>query len=196
MIQRQKQLIALISVMFIGQLLFPQYSKADTFNSTVPIKSGLEEVSLSIISVRNSPQPILFDGGVNVDMAQNGSQLAVSNNQTNASVTVSNGSERNDGTDDVAEMKAYVLGEAKRLGLNAREVELIVNCESRWDPKATHKNRNGSLDAGLWQINSIHKNLTMAEKMDYKIATKWALEKRLSDGNWSAWYCARKVGVM
>jgi len=196
MIQRQKQLIALISVMFIGQLLFPQYSKADTFNSTVPIKSGLEEVNLSIISVRNSPQPILFDGGVGVSMAQNESRIAVSDNKSNTSVTVSDGSEPIDEADDVTEMKAYVLGEAKKLGLNTREVELIVNCESRWDAKATHKNRNGSMDAGLWQINSIHKNLTMAEKMDYKVATKWALEKRLNDGNWSAWYCARRVGIM
>lgn len=94
------------------------------------------------------------------------------------------------------EIKAYVLNEAKKLGLNAREVEIIVNCESKWDSKAYNPmNSNGSNDAGLWQINSIHKNISFEDKMDYKAATKWALEKRIRDGSWSAWSCSRKLAV-
>lgn len=96
----------------------------------------------------------------------------------------------------VQEVKDYVLNEIKKAGLNARQADAIVTCESRWDYKAVNnKNRNGSNDKGLWQINSIHKNITDAEKLDYKASTKWAITKRLADGNWSAWSCSRRIAV-
>ena len=95
----------------------------------------------------------------------------------------------------IDQIKGYVLAEAKKAGLNTREVSSIVNCESRWDDQAYNKNYNGSIDLGLWQINSIHKDISSADKLDYKAATKWAIAKRLSDGNWSAWSCShpRKI---
>lgn len=93
------------------------------------------------------------------------------------------------------QIKDYVRAEAKKAGLNSREVEAIINCESRWVTDAKGVNRNGSYDLGLWQINSIHKNISDAEKLDYKSATKWAITKRLRDGNWSAWYCARRLAI-
>lgn len=34
----------------------------------------------------------------------------------------------------------------------------IARAESSWNPNATHRNSNGSIDQGLFQINSIHKN--------------------------------------
>lgn len=92
------------------------------------------------------------------------------------------------------EIKAYVLNEAKKLGLSTVEVNIIVSCESKWDPNAYNdKNTNGSTDSGLWQINSIHTSISDADKMDYKASTKWALAKRLRDGSWSAWSCSRKL---
>lgn len=91
------------------------------------------------------------------------------------------------------EMKAWVFEEIKKAGLSTKEADIIISCESRWQADAIGVNRNGSYDAGLWQINSIHKNITNAEKIDYKTATKWAIEKRLKDGNWGAWSCARKL---
>lgn len=91
------------------------------------------------------------------------------------------------------EMKLWVLNEIKKAGLNIKEAEIIINCESRWKPDAIGVNKNGSYDVGLWQINSIHKNITNAGKMDYKEATKWAIDKRLRDGSWRAWSCARKL---
>lgn len=91
------------------------------------------------------------------------------------------------------EIKDYVLGEIKKAGLNIREAEALIYCESKWDPKAYNgKNSNGTNDKGLWQINSIHKDISDADKFDYKASTKWAIAKRLSDGNWSAWSCANK----
>jgi len=93
------------------------------------------------------------------------------------------------------QIKNYVRAESQKAGLNSREVEAIINCESRWITDAKGVNKNGSYDLGLWQINSIHKNITDAEKLDYKSATKWAIAKRLRDGNWSAWYCARRIAI-
>jgi len=93
------------------------------------------------------------------------------------------------------EMRAWVLSEIEKAGLNPKEADNIINCESRWNDKAVNYNRNGSNDKGLWQINSIHKEISDAEKLDYKSATKWAIKKRLDDGNWSAWYCAKILAI-
>ncbi|MFA5124646.1 MAG: transglycosylase SLT domain-containing protein [Patescibacteria group bacterium] len=94
------------------------------------------------------------------------------------------------------QVKEYVLNEAKKAGLNTREVAAIVNCESRWDYKVVSKpNYNGTKDMGLWQINSIHKNISDTDKLDFKAATKWAIAKRLDDGSWSAWSCARILAI-
>ncbi len=94
------------------------------------------------------------------------------------------------------EIKEYVLNEVKRAGLNPYEAERIIHCESTWNPEAKNINRNGSNDLGLWQINSIHrKNISDAERLDYKASTKWAIEKRLRDGSWSAWVCAKKLAI-
>lgn len=34
----------------------------------------------------------------------------------------------------------------------------IIKCESNWDEDALHVNKNGSVDYGLFQINSVHKS--------------------------------------
>ena len=44
-------------------------------------------------------------------------------------------------------------------------------------------------------INSIHKDISNIDKLDYIKSTKWAIEKRLSDGNFCAWVCAKKLGI-
>lgn len=67
----------------------------------------------------------------------------------------------------------------------------IVSCESNWREDIGIIEPNNTISYGLWQINSIHKDITNANKLDYKEATKWAIEKRKEDGNWSAWTCGR-----
>jgi hypothetical protein len=89
----------------------------------------------------------------------------------------------------------WVLNEIRKAGLNDKEAWAIINCESRWRTDAVGVNTNGSYDLGIWQINSIHKNITNADKMDYQKATEWAINKRLNDGNWSAWVCSRKLNI-
>lgn len=90
-------------------------------------------------------------------------------------------------------MKDWVLKQVAEAGLNPVEAEIIINCESRWESDAIGVNYNHTADLGLWQINSIHKDISNADKLDYKKATEWAIEKRLKDGHWKAWACARKL---
>lgn len=90
-------------------------------------------------------------------------------------------------------MQEWVLQQVAEAGLNPDEAEIIITCESRWDPDAMGVNYNRTADLGLWQINSIHKDISNSDKLDYKKATDWAIEKRLKDGHWRAWACARKL---
>lgn len=90
-------------------------------------------------------------------------------------------------------MKEWVLNRVKQAGLNPEEANIIINCESRWNPDAMGINNNRSADLGLWQINSIHKDISNVDKLDYKKATDWAIDKRLKDGHWLAWSCSRKI---
>jgi hypothetical protein len=86
-------------------------------------------------------------------------------------------------------IKDYVKQEVEKAGLNWNEVECLVAHESGWDNWKYNINNNGTTDMGLWQINSIHKaNVSVECRWDYKCSTKWAIEKRLHDGNWNAWY--------
>ena len=70
----------------------------------------------------------------------------------------------------------------------------IIQCESGWNPDAVNtKNKNGSYDMGLLQINSIHKNISNADKLNYKKAIDWAIAKVKKDGGFGAWSCNRLV---
>ena len=89
-------------------------------------------------------------------------------------------------------MKNEVMALIEEAGLNTYEAYMIIQCESHWNPDAINTaNTNGTFDSGLWQINSIHKDISNLHKFDYIKSTKWAIEKRLNDGNWEAWTCSR-----
>lgn len=91
-------------------------------------------------------------------------------------------------------MQEWVMSRVREAGLNEYEAWAIINCESKWNPNAMNtKNRDGSYDMGLFQINSVHKDISNANKLDYKKATEWAIKKRLHDGNWSAWACSSRI---
>lgn len=91
-------------------------------------------------------------------------------------------------------MREWVLNEVQKAGLDSNYVEKLIQCESGWNNWAYGINTNGTTDFGLWQINSIHKKtISVESRWDYKIATKWAIDKRLRDGNWNAWVCSRKI---
>ena len=73
----------------------------------------------------------------------------------------------------------------------------IIQCESGWRDDIVIIEPNGSISLGLWQINTVHNNekskhyISNVDKLDYKLATQWTITKRISDGNWSAWSCAK-----
>ena len=91
-------------------------------------------------------------------------------------------------------VREYVLNEVKKAGLDPKKAEMIIQCESGWEIWQDQVNNNGSIDRGLWQINSIH-NFGVENSYNYKKATDWAIQKRLHDGNWSAWTCAKKLNL-
>jgi len=93
-------------------------------------------------------------------------------------------------------MKNEVMALIQEAGLNMYEAYMIIQCESHWNPDAINtKNTNGSYDSGLWQINSIHKDISNLHKFDYIKSTKWAITKRLHDGNWNSWVCSGRLGI-
>lgn len=65
----------------------------------------------------------------------------------------------------------------------------IANCESKFDERAEHWNTNGTVDRGIYQINSIHRYA------DYELFGAYnniLIAKRMFVKNghsWSAWSC-------
>lgn len=69
----------------------------------------------------------------------------------------------------------------------------IAKCESTLNPKAVHRNKNGSTDYGLFQINSVHgippeelydvdKNIAYAKALYDREGTRpWVCRKVVSD---------------
>jgi len=96
-------------------------------------------------------------------------------------------------------IEEYVFEEVKReLGLSeAIKAVSIIQCESKWKPDIVIIEPNETISLGLWQINTVHNKksspnyISNIDKLDYKKATLWAIQKRKNDGNWSSWSCAR-----
>lgn len=80
-------------------------------------------------------------------------------------------------------------------GDKADQAIAIAKCESGLRPEAYNgKNSNGSNDSGLFQINSVH-GVSKRFLQDPLINTLIAKEIYDGRGNWSAWVCARKLGI-
>lgn len=90
-------------------------------------------------------------------------------------------------------MRSWVLSEVEKHGINPAEADCIIQAESSWNPKATGVNNNGSNDAGLWQINSIH-GLSDIDRYDYKASTHWAINHYKKRG-WQPWFGRLKCNI-
>lgn len=96
-------------------------------------------------------------------------------------------------------IEEYVFEEVKReLGLNEaiKAVSMIGGCENpEWKPDICIIEPNNSISCGIWMINTVHNRkdssnyISNADKLDYKKATEWAIQKRIKDGSWEAWSC-------
>ena len=85
---------------------------------------------------------------------------------------------------------AYIV---EKFGDDAADAITIINkCENHnFNPKATNYNRNGTVDRGVFQINSIHGG---EELYDWKKNVDKAYEIFQRRG-WTAWSCSHVVGV-
>lgn len=100
-----------------------------------------------------------------------------------------------------------ILKMVEDAGLSTYEAAVIINGESAWNDCSGKKiaafniNTNGTIDVGYWRINSIHMRptakhyISLQDACDPIKSTQWAIEKRKSDGNWSAWVAAKKAGI-
>ena len=71
----------------------------------------------------------------------------------------------------------------------------IVFAESSFNPRAIHKNKDGSLDRGIWQINSRwHPEVSADCAFSIECSTGHAY-KLYTHSGWNSWYGARKIGL-
>ena len=101
---------------------------------------------------------------------------------------------------DEPKMIDWVLSEIEKAGIDKSEALMIIQCESRQNPSAYNINQHAdgktSLDAGLWQINLYYnKDITLAQALDYKQATKKAIEIYKQTNSWKRWSCAKILGL-
>jgi hypothetical protein len=90
-----------------------------------------------------------------------------------------------------------VKAEIRRVfGNRANDAIKIFTCESGLNPKAFNgKNTNGSWDAGIAQVNSIH---GVSKAMLFDVETNIAVAKVIYERaghSFSPWVCAHKLGI-
>ena len=80
-------------------------------------------------------------------------------------------------------------------GPAAAHARRIVACESSWNPGAKHRNRNGTTDYGLFQLNDggtlQSLGLTRAEALD-PVANVRAAHRLYLRRGWKPWACSRR----
>ena len=77
---------------------------------------------------------------------------------------------------------------------SADAITIINKCENHaFNPGATNWNRNGTWDAGIFQINEIH-GYSIEQMKDWKQNIDAA--KKIFDGRgWSAWSCSHVINI-
>ena len=77
-------------------------------------------------------------------------------------------------------------------GVDYQYAEKIIYCESRWDKTAVHQNK-GSVDRGLWQINSyFHPEVSKDCAFDSVCSTIEAI-RIIKQKGFGEWVCSRYV---
>jgi hypothetical protein len=74
------------------------------------------------------------------------------------------------------------------------KLDKIAMCESRYNENAINVNKNGSVDRGVFQINSVHKGLTNVDAFNFKKNIDFAIEMYKKQGV-RPWVCARLLGI-
>lgn len=84
-------------------------------------------------------------------------------------------------------MKEYIKAEVIKAGLDWKKFDCLIRHESNYNQYAINKNKNGTYDLGIMQVNDVH-NISREDRFDYKKSTQWAIKKIKKDGNYNAWY--------
>lgn len=73
-------------------------------------------------------------------------------------------------------------------------LKIVGTCENgKWNPKAVNQNRNGSWDAGIFQINSVH---GYSQEYLFNPENNIKAAKKIFNGRgWTSWSCAHTLGI-
>lgn len=90
----------------------------------------------------------------------------------------------------IDDVKAEIVRQARIYGVDEVTALRIAEAESNFKPKAFNgRNKNGSNDAGVFQINSIHK-VPDECRFDYKCNIEWAMKMMKKKGT-QPWYSSK-----
>ena len=81
-----------------------------------------------------------------------------------------------------------VMSMLKEAGIDVEYASEIIDCESKWNPDNFHVNK-GSIDRGLWQINSVHHpEVSMSCSYDPICATRESI-RIIKTRGFGEWVC-------
>ena len=93
--------------------------------------------------------------------------------------------------DPVDKEAVFALTDAA--GMKRGDVECTIKNESGWNPRITHLDGDGTVDEGLWQINSSH-HLPESITLDPMKSTEYAVSLWKERG-WSPWNAYRQFCI-
>jgi hypothetical protein len=90
--------------------------------------------------------------------------------------------------------ESWIKEQWEEAGADWNKVWAVTQGESSWNSDAWNCNTNGSLDAGLYQLNSIH-NIPLSCAINTVCSTNEAIKLWKAQG-WTPWVAARKLGII
>lgn len=91
--------------------------------------------------------------------------------------------------------KVFELLNAQLTVREADKMMAVAYCESRFEQFATHANKNGSIDRGVWQIsNKFHKEVSDECSFNIRCSTSAAI-KIFKQRNFKEWRCAKIYNI-
>jgi hypothetical protein len=90
--------------------------------------------------------------------------------------------------------KEWIREEWENTGASWEEVWAVTQLESSWNPENWNCNTNGSLDMGLYQLNTVHDHIKPSCAFNAICATYKAIELYKEQG-WTPWVAAAKLNL-
>lgn len=91
----------------------------------------------------------------------------------------------------VLSQRELVLGMVRDAGFDPKIAEVVIECESGFDPERHNWNDPNGGSHGLWQLNGIH-DVPMIEMLNPIKATEHAINLLNSERSWRHWSCYTK----